>query len=70
MRRNSTKPVGALHPILFFLLVYGISLFMALFVCRTIYFSIHETPTETAGTQMKAETAYSGTTGMSATALR
>ncbi len=41
MRRNSTSSVGALHPILFFLFVYGISLFMAIFVCRTVYYSIN-----------------------------
>jgi hypothetical protein len=41
MRRNSTRSVGALHPILFFLFVYGLSLFMALFVCRTVYYSIN-----------------------------
>jgi hypothetical protein len=41
MRRNSTSVVGALHPILFFMLVYGISLFLALFVCRTVYNSLN-----------------------------
>lgn len=42
MRRNSTSSMGALHPILFFFVVYGIALFMAFFVCRTIYYSINE----------------------------
>lgn len=41
MRRNSTSAMGALHPILFFLFVYGISLFLAIFVCRTVYYSIN-----------------------------
>jgi hypothetical protein len=44
MRRKSTRSVGALHPILFFLFVYGLSLFMALFVCRTVYYSINGDP--------------------------
>ena len=44
MRRNSTRSVGALHPVLFFLFVYGLSLFMALFVCRTVYYSINGDP--------------------------
>lgn len=39
MRRNST--LGALHPILFFLVIYGISLFLAIFVCRTVYYTIN-----------------------------
>ena len=41
MRRNSTSSIGALHPILFFVVVYGISLFLALFVCRSVYYTIH-----------------------------
>lgn len=41
MRRNSTSSMGAMHPILFFLVVYGIALFLALFVCRTVYYSIN-----------------------------
>ena len=41
MRRNSTSSIGALHPVLFMLLVYIISVVLAFFVCRMIYFSIH-----------------------------
>jgi hypothetical protein len=42
MRRNSTSGMGALHPVLFFMLVYGISLFLAIFICRTVYYSIND----------------------------
>jgi flagellar biosynthesis protein FliP len=42
MRRNSTSPMGALHPILFFLVIYGISLFLAIFVCRNVYYSVND----------------------------
>lgn len=45
MRRNSTSSMGALHPIIFFLVVYGISLFLAIFVCRTVYYSINNETT-------------------------
>jgi hypothetical protein len=41
MRRNSTSSMGAIHPVIFFTLVYGISLMMAIFVCRTVYHAIH-----------------------------
>jgi hypothetical protein len=41
MRRNSTSALGALHPVLFFFVIYGISLFLAIFVCRTVYYSIN-----------------------------
>ena len=41
MRRSSTSSVGALHPVLFMLLVYIISVVLAFFVCRMIYFSLN-----------------------------
>ena len=41
MNRNSTSSMGALHPVLFFLLVYGISLFLAFYVCRVVYYTMH-----------------------------
>lgn len=52
MTRNSTASFGALHPIFFFIVVYGISLFLAFFVCRTIYYGINESE---AGSAYKAE---------------
>lgn len=42
MRRNSTSAIGALHPIMFFLVIYGISLFLAIFVCRTVYYTFND----------------------------
>ncbi|MDQ6609805.1 MAG: hypothetical protein M3Y85_08295 [Bacteroidota bacterium] len=44
MSRNSTSSVGALHPVLFMLLVYIISVVLAFFVCRIIYNNIYENP--------------------------
>lgn len=41
MRRNSTSGVGALHPFIFFAIIYTISLFLAFFVCSTIYYSLN-----------------------------
>ncbi|HEY0060146.1 MAG TPA: hypothetical protein VGB56_13505 [Flavisolibacter sp.] len=51
MRRNSTSAMGALHPVLFFMLVYGISLFLAIFVCRTVYYSINDQEVVSASAQ-------------------
>ena len=47
MRRNSTSSLGALHPILFFVIVYAISLFLAFFVCSTVYYTFNEDATAT-----------------------
>lgn len=53
MRRNSTSAMGALHPVFFFMLVYGISLFLAIFVCRTVYYSINDQEAASAAAQDK-----------------
>lgn len=49
MRRNSTSSMGAMHPVIFFLLVYGIALFLALFVCRTVYYTLNGDTAATSG---------------------
>jgi hypothetical protein len=47
MSRNSSSSFGAFHPIMFFMVVYGMSLFLAIFVCRMVYFSINKEQRET-----------------------
>lgn len=42
MRRNSTPTMGAIHPVIFFTLVYVIAIFLAFFVCRTVYYSLND----------------------------
>jgi len=42
MSRRKTSSVGAFHPILFFVVIYGISLFLAFFVCSSVYYSIND----------------------------
>jgi hypothetical protein len=59
MRRNSTSSLGALHPVLFFFVVYGISLFLALFVCRTVYYSINDEASVQSKAVDKTELDYS-----------
>jgi hypothetical protein len=70
MARNSTSTMGALHPVLFFILIYGISLFMALFVCRAVYYSIHGSD-DIVKTEASANSlSYSGKSASQATASR
>jgi hypothetical protein len=40
MKRSSS--IGALHPILFLITVYAISVVLAFFVCNVIYNSLHQ----------------------------
>jgi hypothetical protein len=64
MRRNATSSIGAFHPAVFFTFVYAISLFLALFVCRTVYYSINR-PVNNETVQTKSAAA-----NITATALR
>ena len=66
MRRNSTPAMGAFHPVLFFMFVYGISLFLAIFVCRTVYYSVSDHPSNSSKTAQPKFTASNS----NATALR
>jgi len=52
--------MGALHPVLFFTLVYGISLFMAIFVCRTVYYSVNNDVATTEKQDAKTNLSYTG----------
>ena len=66
MSRKTNSSVGAFHPILFFVVIYGISLFLAFFVCSSVYYSIHdkdEVGTQTASQQYELD-------NTTATALR
>ena len=45
MNRKSYSTFGALHPFLFMVMVYFISVVLALFVCTTIYNSLHGSET-------------------------
>lgn len=62
MRRKSTSSLGALHPVLFFTFVYGISLFLAIFVCRTVYFSINQDVASQTKNEIKTDVKYTATT--------
>jgi hypothetical protein len=39
MKSRSLKPVGALHPILFFTGVYFVVLLFSIFICSVIFYS-------------------------------
>ena len=41
MRARSTRSVGALHPILFFAVVYVVVLFLSIFICSSLFYSMN-----------------------------
>lgn len=61
--------MGALHPVLFFLFIYGISLILAIFVCRTVYYSMNNEVAENSATESKTALGYEHS-GSGITALK
>jgi hypothetical protein len=53
--------MGALHPVLFFMFIYGISLFLAIFVCRTVYYSVHTEVAEASAAAQQSQLGYTQT---------
>ncbi len=55
MRKNSTPAIGAFHPFIFMLLVYVISLFLSVYVCRFVYYSVHSDGSDLSSVNAKME---------------
>jgi hypothetical protein len=43
MKAKAITPMGALHPALFFIGVYIVSLLFSIFICSTIFYSCNST---------------------------
>ncbi|MBS1919341.1 MAG: hypothetical protein JST17_03705 [Bacteroidetes bacterium] len=39
MKTRSTSSLGALHPVLFFAVVYAIALLFSIFICSSLFYS-------------------------------
>jgi len=39
MKTKSLAPVGSLHPILFFAVVYAVALVLSIFICSSLFYS-------------------------------
>lgn len=45
MKPKTATSIGALHPILFFAGVYIVALFLSIFICSSIFYSINDNGT-------------------------
>jgi len=41
MKTGSSRSIGALHPILFFVVMYVVVLFMSIFICSSLFYSFN-----------------------------
>jgi len=57
MKAKSLTAVGALHPLLFFVTVYIVALFLSIFICSSIFYSINDSSTAASDKKVSAPVA-------------
>lgn len=68
MKTKSLTPMGSMHPVLFFVLIYLVALIVSIFICSSLFYSCNAHPVQKLGKQDIIKERTSGHTG--ATALR
>jgi hypothetical protein len=53
MKTKTFTTMGALHPILFFVVVYVVALFFSIFICSSLFYSCKSNSTRLAKEQKK-----------------
>ena len=51
MKTKSVTTMGALHPILFFAVMYVVVLFFSIFICSSLFYSCKSSPVKLAKTK-------------------
>jgi hypothetical protein len=44
MKTKTFSPVGSLHPVLFFAVVYVVAIVFSIFICSTLFYSCNASP--------------------------
>ena len=62
MKANRITSVGALHPILFFAVMYVVVLFLSIFICSSLFYSLQSNADDAMATKVtepvKKESAF------------
>lgn len=53
MKTKTFSPVGSLHPVLFFAVVYLVAIVFSIFICSTLFYSCNASPAKV-GEQQEA----------------
>jgi uncharacterized SAM-binding protein YcdF (DUF218 family) len=53
MKTNSFTPMGSLHPILFFAVVYIVALFFSIFICSSLFYSCNSSSAKVSQEEVK-----------------
>jgi hypothetical protein len=55
MRTKSPAPVGSLHPVLFFAVVYMVALVLSIFICSSLFYSCNAGSTQISSRETKPQ---------------
>jgi hypothetical protein len=53
MKTKSFSPVGSLHPVFFFAVVYIVALLLSVFICSTLFYSCNASSAKANNTEVK-----------------
>ncbi len=60
MKASRFNSVGALHPILFFAVMYVVVLFLSIFICSSLFYSLQSNSDDAVATQTTEPAKQSG----------
>ncbi|HWR32266.1 MAG TPA: hypothetical protein VN451_01970 [Chitinophagaceae bacterium] len=46
MKPKSLTPMGSMHPVLFFVFIYAVTLLVSVFICSSLFYSCHSSAAE------------------------
>lgn len=49
MKAKTFTPMGSMHPVIFFAVVYLIALLFSIFICSTLFYSCNASPAKVSG---------------------
>jgi uncharacterized SAM-binding protein YcdF (DUF218 family) len=61
MKSKTFAPMGSMHPILFFAVVYIVALLFSIFICSSLFYSCNASPTKVTEKKAQPETPVTNT---------
>ena len=55
MKTKTFTPMGSLHPILFFVVVYVVALLLSIFICSSLFYTFNYSSGSTSSVETKQE---------------
>lgn len=69
MKTKTLTPMGSLHPIIFFVVVYVVALLLSIFICSSLFYTFSGSSRSTGHIQPVEESVTSGNTVVAASTV-